>query len=282
MAPRGGTHMPAPRISVCLILFSSLVACERQDDSARDDAKPPALATLERAPEDDTVPLTTPESLDSAASPEPVTEIPANPEPEAEPQYVRIGRPKPYPFGAIRRYEVRIRIGDGYSRDEVEAVLEQAARDTKAAVGGRAIDVLAFGTGDDVNGMATVGRGMLAPNGRWADADKPDPIRFSVLFLSDGYFQGVKEIRQWLPGNTVRLQDSHDEPIRLSNDRDRWSRDVEVASLLAGTEVTIAQRYVTPMGDGSDFIRYEVEVTVDGRVVHGWVHREAVEGPSGP
>lgn len=263
---------------ILILTIGLLASCGQQEEPVHSKPSQPKPAKLVAEPE----PIDQPADPVESVPPQPETPpLIIEPEEPEQPEYAFIGRPKPFHYSNIRRFDIRIRVEHGHTRQEIESILEQAARAANASVRGHAMDVLAFAPGDDTTGMATVGRGMLAPNGRWADADSSDPIAFRVLFLSDVYFQSEAEKARWQPGDQVVLQDDDGDPIRLTDRWGNWSQAHEVASVPHGTEATILQKHIEPMGK-SALIRYKVEAVIDSKTVRGWVHREAVEGSATP
>jgi len=264
---------------ILILTIGLLASCGQQEEPAHAKPSQPTPMKLLAEPE----PIEQPADPVESTPPQPETPPPnIEPEEPEQPKYAFIGRPKPFHYSDIRRFEIRIRVEHGHTRQEIESIIEQAARDAKASVRGHAFDVMAFAPGDDSSGSASVGQGVLAPNGRWADAGSSDPVAFRVLFLSDVYFPQEVDDKTWSPGDQIVLQDDDGDPIRLTDRWDNWSQSHEVASVPHGTEATILQKHTEPMGDGSALIRYEIEAVIDSKPVRGWVHREAVEGSTAP
>jgi len=262
-----------------ILTVGFLASCGQQEEPVHAKPSQPTPMKLIAEPE----PIEQPADPVESVPPQPETPPPiVEPEEPEQPEYAFIGRPKPFHYSNIRRFGIRIRVERDHTREEIESILEQAARATKASVGGHAIDVMAFAPGDDSSGSASVGQGVLAPNGRWADAGSSDPVAFRILFFSDVYFQPEAEKQSWQPGDQVVLQDDDGDPIRLTDRWDNWSQAHEVTSVPHGTEATILQKHIEPMGDGSALIRYEIKAVIDSKTVRGWVHREAVEGSTAP
>ncbi len=198
------------------------------------------------------------------------------------PKYTIIGQPEPFHYSDVRRFSLRIRVERGHTHEEIEHILHQAALDIRVSRKADAVDVLAFAPGDDSSGIATVGKGVLAPDGRWSDAAKQDPFKFQMEFFSDIYFKSDLLISDWKPGDELELWGIDDKTIRLSKTWDSWGAGSEVASVPPGTHAIIVQKHIEPLVNGTMMTCYQVEVLLDGATIRGWVSQSAVEGHAAP
>ncbi|MEM9064028.1 MAG: hypothetical protein AAGB51_00900 [Planctomycetota bacterium] len=271
--------MTHDRVAVALVAVAiAITGCEREEESqSADKRRSIPLGVTEERVDDTRTPAGLRNTPIAPGIRQPEQSAPAAEE-LSEPEYIRVGRVRGFPYAGVRRWEVRIEIQPGHTRDEVGSIIETAARDAIAQYGGKAADVLAFAPGDDTSGMATIGQGVFAPNGRWGDAAKDAPMAFQLTGLRDEYFRTPDGLDRWAVGTTVTLRSSGDRAIRVSNSRDRWDSESEIAAVTPGTEALIMQRYVTPIASDMELIRYEVELEREGQTIRGWVSQWAVEG----
>lgn len=262
-----------------IILIPTLMLLASCSDKSEPTSKPaPRPITTEQAPPPQTI------------EPEPTIEEPTTLATDLEQQatsastaqYTIIGRLEEYHYSDVRRFGLRIRVERGHTPEEIEQILKQAAMDLKASKRADAVDVLAYAPGDDATRSATVARGILAPNGQWSDAAKPDPAQFRMDFFSDMYFKSEQLKTEWNPGDEIELWDRDDKSIRISSSWDHWGESSEITSVPPGIKATIVQKHIEPLVNGVVMIRYEIEVLLDGKTIRGWVDQRAVEGPAAP
>lgn len=194
-------------------------------------------------------------------------------------EYRPLGAPEALHYSDVYRWQIRIEIPKGLSRNQVTDLLERAARDTASGRRANAVAVLAYTPGDNSRGVPTVGRGVLAPNGDWADAAEPAPLLFKLEAINDSYLNPSEAIQRFTPGTKVRVHASLGESFaRVTRYRDRWERATEIAQLPEGTEVLILERHSEAFTPEFDFVRYRIEFEQNGRTQKGWVHQSVVEG----
>jgi len=272
---------PQPLIIILISTIMLLASCRDKNEPA---PKPtPHPITIEQSPPSQTIdpePVELEPTIDKLTVPAKESEQPAAA--AFPPEYTIIGEPEEYHYSNVRRFGMRIRVERGRTREEIEQVLRQAALDLKASRRADAIDVLAFAPGDDASGIATVAKGILAPNGRWSDAAEPAPIQFRLDFFSDMYFQSDQLNAEWNPGDEVELWERDNKAIRISSSWEHWGESSQIASVAPGTKATIAQKHIEPLVNEMVMIRYEIEFVLDGKTIRGWIDRSAVEGPAAP
>jgi len=203
-------------------------------------------------------------------------------QPEAV-EYRLLAAPKPLHYGGIFRWQAKIELPKGLARGQVVATLEKAARDIAQGRRADAVAVLGY-TGDDNSDLPpSVGEGVLAPNGQWADAGTSDPVRFKLAFIRESYLNPSEAIELYVAGTVVKLHASPgDEFIRVSRHKGEWGEDAEIARVLPGSRAVILKRTSEPFTPEIDFVRYQIEFEHEGKPLRGWVHKSAVEGENEP
>jgi hypothetical protein len=278
---------------ILIAAIPNLSACEH-----REPEPPPELSqwqqTLERRPIAVPIEHDEPEQQETQAEPtstqpEQHIKVPKQqsaPEILEQPdtvEYKLLGAPKPLHYGGIYRRQVKIELPEGLEREQVAAALEKAARDIAQGRRADAVAVLAYSPDDDSELPPGVGEGVLAPNGDWAEAGEPDPVRFKVTFIRESYLNPPEAIELFVPGTEVKLHAGvWDDFIRVSRNKDEWGEDVEIARVPEGTKAVILKRTSEALTPEVDFVRYRIEFEYEGKTLKGWVHKSAVEGEKEP
>ena len=101
-------------------------------------------------------------------------------------------------YGDVKRVSWRIVIPLGRSRAELRATLEKAARDLVLQTNADAAMVFAYRPQDSPSGAYTVGRAVIAPNGRWEDASSSEVME-TKIDLNELYFVPLTKEEAILP-----------------------------------------------------------------------------------
>jgi len=100
--------------------------------------------------------------------------------PNIVPQYKLVKRDSDSNYANVVRKGIRITIPKGLDRKTVKANLEHAAWTVHKESKPDAVMVFAYHPGDDINSSYSVGRCVLAPNGKWEDAGSDGSMKTTV------------------------------------------------------------------------------------------------------
>jgi hypothetical protein len=179
-------------------------------------------------------------------------------------------------YPGARRINVTILVPPGLSREELTQRLTDAAREIGEREKAKAVLLDAFRWSDEVtDGTYSVGRVYWAPNGRWEDAGKDEPMQAKVELGTLYFLEGR---RYYAVGDSVRLAGAGGAAVPLFETLDTSKPDQVVASVPDGTPAAVVGRSIKVFGGRTEHIRYRVAVGAgDGRET-GWVAPESI-GP---
>ena len=188
--------------------------------------------------------------------------------------YRRLGSVEDMSYSNVKRLNIRIEIPLHRTREEVEATLKKAALTLYKNEQRRpkAISVFAYMPGDDHESAFTVGKADYAPNGKWADAGKRAPMKFSID-IGTVYFDVLKLTERFASGTQIQLRSPNGDPIRISRTTDDWSDRQMVTSVPEGTLVEIVDRKVWALTSEYFEIWFRVRLKHQGKEIAGWVRR---------
>ncbi|MCZ6835375.1 MAG: hypothetical protein O7G85_06330 [Planctomycetota bacterium] len=193
--------------------------------------------------------------------------------------YIMLGEVRDVSYANVKRLSIRIELPLSRTHEQVKATIRKAALDLYKKEGRRpkAINVFAYMPGDDHEMAYTVGKADYAPNGKWEDASKRAPMKFSIE-IGTVYFEVSKLYERFGPGTKIRLRSSSGDLIQLSQSTDDWSEHQIVAHIPPKTSAEIVDRKVWAITSTSFMIWYRVKVQYNGQEITGWVRRKNVYG----
>lgn len=191
-----------------------------------------------------------------------------------------------FDYKATKRVAVRIVVGPGLSREDLDKTIRVALmrtyRSEVAKLGSvGAIDVLAYAS-DATGGAFSAGRGTLAPEGDWSKASETVPVsEWSVrVEFAEAYFPEnepspfAENEPSPAPGDWLVIRSDDDDHVGLSREPARWNDEDIIARLVPGTKVqVIAVKAFTIVG-GRELVRLKIK-TATGAARTGWVHAHA-------
>lgn len=133
--------------------------------------------------------------------------IEAEPQTSGIPKY-EIASIKSVSYGAVKRYDVRVRVGHMLSRTELERVSEAIIEELKVTRPHNALALLYYLPDSDTNGFYTAGKAEWAPYGDWSRADEARTGRYSshALKLFPGNAMGFDPEKTRVPGLSVETK----------------------------------------------------------------------------
>ena len=123
----------------------------------------------------------------------------------------------------------------------------------------------------------TVGKADYAPNGKWADAAKRAPMKFSID-IGTVYFDVSNLAERFARGTEIQLRSPSGDLVQISQSTDDWSDRQIVANVAPDTLAEVVDRKVWALTSTHFNIWYRVKVQHHGREITGWVRRKNVEG----
>lgn len=182
--------------------------------------------------------------------------------------FIQVGDLEDISTPQAKRVNIRIKVPIGRTKEELTATLERAAHEIEQKTKANAISVFAYRPQDPTDSAYSAGMAEYAPNGKWADAAKSEPMQVKVE-LNDLYFAAAPE--PIAVNSLIKLKaQTKGEKIGISREYESWGDKDMIAYVPEGTEVRIIKAKSQPIGS-SELIRYQVSVN-KGNVV-GWVHK---------
>ncbi|MFZ0409200.1 MAG: hypothetical protein WAM11_13975 [Cyanobium sp.] len=181
--------------------------------------------------------------------------------------YTMVGLPEDSSIPAAKRVSARIVIPEGRTRQEVVATLERAARELSDKTIADAAMVFAYRPGDPTDGMFSVGRAVIAPEGKWESAASNENKAITTE-LSDLYFSPKKQ--QPTLNEVITLKSTYSSYVAVSNEYGSWNDGNIIARVNNGTKASLLEIRKQPMGS-QELVRFRVRVQ-SGTPTEGWVH----------
>ncbi len=194
--------------------------------------------------------------------------------PESGVAFTFSGDPEDVSIGTARRVSGRIVIPLGHSREEVETALQEAVIQLAKREEAQAAMVFAYRPGEATTGTFTVGKAVLAPNGRWEDASETGPMETQVE-IGNLYFADTAAQDVFKRGDKVRLRNDRG-AVSVSARDDAWGEEHRVAKVPNGTRAVIQERVIHPISPEYEIIRCRITFKYDGQELEGWIHERDI------
>lgn len=172
-------------------------------------------------------------------------------------------------YADVKRINATVLVPFGLNRQALSGLLTEAAREIAERERARAVLLDAFRWADEVReGTYSVGRVYWAPNGKWEDAARDDPmaakVELGTLYFKEGQIY-------YSVSDEVRLAGAGGAAIELFRTVNTGASDQVVASLPDGTSAVVVERSIKVFGGKTEHVRYRVKVEEGGMEVTGWV-----------
>jgi hypothetical protein len=191
-------------------------------------------------------------------------------------------------YNGIKRFQYRITIPSTLNKEDVENNIKQIVLSNYKRFQLDGISILVFEEGDFISGAYTVAMGEFAPFGDWSKIEKNKPLQSYELKIEykEKYFQ-PKEItldkgsivtlykdKEW---NIDQKKFVKATSVPLSNSTREWNKENIIIKIPNNTSAKILDVYKEKLIDDSEFIRYKVTVTYQGKKYEGWINNEEVK-----
>jgi len=191
-------------------------------------------------------------------------------------------------YAGINRRQIRITVPSGLDKIAVENNLKHAVIEYYKMYNPDGLSIVAYENGDNVESAFTVGMAVFAPDGLWENIESNKPLEnFELnIELKEAYFQ-PKE-KQIEIGSTVTLFKETEwskterksvpaKSVPISNSAREWTAENIIVKIPNNTKGTILEIHKEKLVDGSEFIRYKVEVSYNGKKYQGWINSEEIK-----
>lgn len=187
----------------------------------------------------------------------------------------------------IKRIQIRITVPAGLNKSDLENNLKHATKSIYNKHIPNGISIFAYEEGDNVMSTYTVAKCDFAPFGDWekiTSSSKLDDYKLQID-IREAYFK--PKTLTLKKGSVVKLfrEEKWDrkkrdfvpaKDVALSKSINSWVEEDIIAYAMNNSSAKILDVYKEKFSDGSDFIRYKVLVTINGKDFEGWVHGEEV------
>lgn len=171
----------------------------------------------------------------------------------------------------IVRKVIRITVKDGLSREELRANLEHAAWSVFRKQRCNAVMVFAYRKGDETTGVFTAGKAVLAPNGKWGNAEEfQDESQLkTTVELADLYFKkGTNSKKK----TSAKLFSKDNSKVAISKVWGNWGDENVIVRVPPGKKVKILETKRKAMSQSFELVRIKISLNYNGKRYVGWVH----------
>lgn len=191
-------------------------------------------------------------------------------------------------YNDINRIQIRITVPHGLNENELENNLKHVTKFVYNKYKPDGISIFVYENGDDVMSGYTVAKSDFAPFGEWDKISSNNSLQNYKLKIDirESYFK--PKVTTLEKGSSVKLFREKKWDIKkkdfvpatnvaLSKSINSWAEEDIIAYAINNSSAKIVDVHVEKLTDGSDFIRYKVLVSIEGKDYEGWVHGEEVK-----
>ena len=188
----------------------------------------------------------------------------------------------------IKRIQTRITVPPSLNKNELENNLKHAIKTIYDKHEPNGVSVLAYENGDNVMSAYTVAKSIFAPFGDWGNITSSNNLdNYKVqINIYDAYFK--PKTSTFEKGSLVKLfrEEKWDRKkkkfvpaknVALSKSINSWVEEDIITYAQNNSSAKIIDFHKEKYSDGSEFIRYKVLVSKEGKNYEGWVHGEEVK-----